>query len=645
MCDRAIIEMFSGNYGKHSIGMIDATGKSYNDAGKWVDCRYLPPEAGAHYCLASIKDTTVGQTAHIGLCFPNVCSGEELSLEGSLAFEYATRVVGIRQSVSVFVDCSNSKTKWDGKAIFAFLLLCILVTLCLVATVMDICLQRHEKALRERRASMMPVSVQNQDYVPLPDKAEDHPPAPAPAEKKKREPFIIAFLNCFRVNHNLHRLVVQTPIPNLTALNGLRGMALMGIILGHTHLYLLNVGITNPYYAIFRVSTRWGMAGMTGCELFVDIFFFLSGFLVAWGALTELAKRGRINWGLYYFHRVWRLTPALAFTMLIYIALTPYAGEGPLWNRYQRTLGFPNTEPENTCSKYWWTVLVYISNFYPTHFENQCFKWGWYLANDTQFYVISPIFLLAYHKSKRLGWFITVGTMFLCMVLRLIIVRAYDVSLNPGHTDAYMDYLYGKPYARLPSYLVGFVTAYIYLQVGPDYRMPRWLLRIGSLVAFVTLVCVWYGKYNFFQTPPSYHWSRTRNDMFIIFSRILAAAGAAWFMFISFIGDGGLVRAILGAPIWAGIGRLTYNGYLIHPALISLLYFAQNTFYTYSPLVATYLYTTHVVLTFAFALILYLLIEKPMMSLESVLFHGGGGGGHKKKHGAEKAGAAQHNKQ
>ncbi len=403
---------------------------------------------------------------------------------------------------SAKVDCESATTKWDAKAILCFVIIMILVTLCFMATVMDICLQRSKRSMEERERERASLSVQDSSggYVPLredDDKVISGSGAAAgggqaPRKRAPRVPFIIGFLNCFRVNHNIQRIVVQTPIPNLTALNGLRGCAILGIILGHTHLYLLNVGVQNPYYCLFRFTPRWAVAGMTGNELWVDVFFFLSGFLVAFGALGELQKKGRINWGLYYFHRVWRLTPSLAMVLFVYVALSPFVGQGPNWKRYQESLGFPGTTPANPCPKYWWTNLVYVNNFWPVHFENQCFKWGWYLANDTQFYIISPIFLMAYHKNKRLGWILTTAVMLGCLALRFVLIRAYDISINSGHTDAYMDKLYGKPYARLPSYLVGFIVAFAYLQVGPNYKMPKWMLYTGSTVAFITAVSCWY---------------------------------------------------------------------------------------------------------------------------------------------------------
>lgn len=60
-----------------------------------------------------------------------------------------------------------------------------------------------------------------------------------------------------------------------------------------------------------------------------------------------------------------------------------YFGDGPLWP-------YEGVEP-NDCSA-WWTNLLYVNNFF--QMDNKCVGHAWYLANDMQFYVVVPIFLV-----------------------------------------------------------------------------------------------------------------------------------------------------------------------------------------------------------------------------------------------------------
>jgi peptidoglycan/LPS O-acetylase OafA/YrhL len=51
----------------------------------------------------------------------------------------------------------------------------------------------------------------------------------------------------------------------------------------------------------------------------VDMFFFLSGFLVCYTVLGLLARKHATPWWQYYLHRYLRITPAYAYIMLIHI--------------------------------------------------------------------------------------------------------------------------------------------------------------------------------------------------------------------------------------------------------------------------------------------------------------------------------------
>ena len=52
------------------------------------------------------------------------------------------------------------------------------------------------------------------------------------------------------------------------------------------------------------------------------------------------------------------------------------------------------------CHKSWWANLLYIQNLYET---DACVGQAWYLANDMQFYIIAPFFILPLFYKPRLG--------------------------------------------------------------------------------------------------------------------------------------------------------------------------------------------------------------------------------------------------
>ena len=89
-----------------------------------------------------------------------------------------------------------------------------------------------------------------------------------------------------------------------------------------------------------------------------------------------------------YLHRYLRLTPALAILMCFFMTLPPYLTSGPF--------AATNESLTGTCDKWWWYNILYMNNVA----KNRCVGWVWYLANDMQFFILSPIFLYAFKVSK-----------------------------------------------------------------------------------------------------------------------------------------------------------------------------------------------------------------------------------------------------
>jgi hypothetical protein len=66
-------------------------------------------------------------------------------------------------------------------------------------------------------------------------------------------------------------------------------------------------------------------------------------------------------------------------------------------------------------------------------------------------------YLVAYHRSRRAGWALVTGSIVLCLVLRLILVEAYDITLNQGETRNYINAVYGKPWVLFLVFVLFFL--------------------------------------------------------------------------------------------------------------------------------------------------------------------------------------------
>ena len=82
----------------------------------------------------------------------------------------------------------------------------------------------------------------------------------------------------------------------------------------------------------------WGTIAFGGFFA-VDIFFFITGFLLTYFLLIELDKNhGKIKWSLLYLHRIIRIMPTYLFMLGFCYWIIPYLGSGPLWDIKQNEL-------------------------------------------------------------------------------------------------------------------------------------------------------------------------------------------------------------------------------------------------------------------------------------------------------------------
>jgi peptidoglycan/LPS O-acetylase OafA/YrhL len=159
---------------------------------------------------------------------------------------------------------------------------------------------------------------------------------------------------------------------HLPALNGLRGLAVIGVVAYH-----LQIG--------------WARGGYLG----VDLFFVLSGFLITTLLLEEWVGTGRVDLGAFWGRRARRLLPAL---FLVVLALALYLICNAVW-------GGPGANAVAT--------LLYVNNWHLIFAHQSYFaqfstpsplQHTWSLAIEEQFYLVWPLLLLVVLKYGRRGW-------------------------------------------------------------------------------------------------------------------------------------------------------------------------------------------------------------------------------------------------
>ena len=148
------------------------------------------------------------------------------------------------------------------------------------------------------------------------------------------------------------------------ALDGLRGVAILLVILSHAHVPLFD-----------------------GAFLGVDLFFVLSGFLITSLLLQERQTHGRVDYTRFYWRRLLRLMPALALFLAVYCLVAPLLWPG-LDDVYRDAL----------------VSLVYLADYGIAFFDSPgTLLHMWSLSVEEHFYLVWPPLLMVLVRFSRPG--------------------------------------------------------------------------------------------------------------------------------------------------------------------------------------------------------------------------------------------------
>lgn len=148
------------------------------------------------------------------------------------------------------------------------------------------------------------------------------------------------------------------------ALDGLRGVAIVLVLLSHAHVPLFD-----------------------GAFFGVDLFFVLSGFLITSLLLLEYHAHGRLEYWHFYRRRFFRLMPALVLFLLAYCLVAPLLWPG-LDDVYQDAL----------------VSILYLADYGIAFFDSPgTLLHMWSLSVEEHFYLIWPPLLVLLLRSSRPG--------------------------------------------------------------------------------------------------------------------------------------------------------------------------------------------------------------------------------------------------
>ncbi|XP_054259422.1 nose resistant to fluoxetine protein 6-like [Macrosteles quadrilineatus] len=427
-------------------------------------------------------------------------------------------------------------------------------------------------------------------------------------------------LAAWSLGANIGQMVnTSTTTAAITCLNGLRVIAMLWVIIGHRTLHLLSFPSLR-YRAIPEMIDVLEMAPIENTQLSVEIFFLMSGVLVAYGLFRYLDKGKKFNLVQFYVYRYLRLTPTLAALVLLQATILRRATDGPLWRRMFY-------DYQHNCQTNWWSTLLYIANY--VNPVSMCVPQAWYLCADFQLYVLSPLVLLPLWRRPRVGLTITAVLATLTTVAALI--NAYTEELKAGgavtldrRTEVNNTKDYIITHLRAFSFLLGLALGYLLFLIKKGkiiIKLPTWKLWVGWVVSvFFILFSIFFVNYFL---APSYVYNPIVDTVYHILHRHLLALGFSWIILVCTLGYGGFVDKFLSWRGWIPMARLTYCAYLTH---VFIQNSQTNSMRTTTSLHSTYviyfLFAADTVISFLSAAALYLIVEAPVANITSYFFEG-----------------------
>ena len=605
------------------IRMVDAVGKMGSGIldgdifafGAYDECFGIGP-GYTGYCLLELSVPRLV----LGMCVPKGCTAVDVANVISV-------VSGGRMSVrpSSLSCVSIRNPPFNTGTIIMIVVCCVFVALVTMATITDLIIWYIGA---NAAPASDKINCESDTDCNATENDELLTKVPVKTNRLLVKEIVVAFSLCKVL---LQILSTEQPPSAISSLNGLRVVSMFWLILCHTHFTVTIFGADNTlnFSNLKDILSRFTFQAIGNGFFVVDSFFFISGLLVAYLTLHEMQKRaGRFPFLTYYLHRFLRLTPTYAFVLFFVWLLTMHLADGPIYHH----IAWEGSGLYHNCRKYWWTNLLYINNLYPWKLDDECIGWTWYLANDMQFYILSPLILVPFYFLFPLGLAISSVVLTVCFAISGVLAGVYDYqaldSSNlaygyaPSNTDTTQpsNLLYIKPWHRVSPYIVGLVLGYILYR----FRLPTTkhhihfaIFPLLLVLSGILLALPLYGLY------PQWHGhtpSKVENVIYFMFSRFSWSLGLAFLVFTCHYGYGGPINWFLSLKFWIPLNRLCYCAYLLHFPILLVIHGSERSVIHYRDYNLVVLVIAPIVLTFGASAIVAVFIEFPIGNLERALF-------------------------
>lgn len=340
-------------------------------------------------------------------------------------------------------------------------------------------------------------------------------------------------------------------------LHGLRFFSMFMIVIGHSYNIFDFVNTSRMVNALHYADNISFSLVMTG-YLSVDVFFFISGFLLVHAIEPKRTKL--LLTGIIGIIRRHIRTTAPVFFVMVCCLLIPQVVSGP------------NVKPlmEKFCYEFynqWWHILLQIRNVFGES-EIGIFGHLWFISADFQLFLVAlPTLLIL----KRFFWpvmtaFLSFGLLCCSITAWQVFNTPYPPFITPIVADVSillgtLNYVYVLPFYHGICYYSGCMTCllvkrYRHTKISKAKQLGMWCLTLTCALACLFL---------------KYDWNRGRGPTqqwikipLCFIDRLMWSVCISWTVFACATRRGGPLCSFLSWKAFVPLSRLCFGIYIVH---------------------------------------------------------------------------------
>ncbi len=309
-------------------------------------------------------------------------------------------------------------------------------------------------------------------------------------------------------------------------LDGVRGIAVLLVLLAHGSVRLLPLGV--------RAGNGW---------VGVQLFFALSGFLITWLLVRERLATGRVGVAPFAIRRGLRIWPLYFAVLALYALVLPHVAADTLGGVH-----LDRTDLAAAGAGTFRPYLLFLQNYLDPHQARLGLSVFWSLSVEEHFYLVWPV-LVALLPIRWLPRVLAVAAAFSLGLRALVEAGAVHAPSTFHHAT----------HANLTAIGVGGLLGYL----AARGQLPDWLRsRTAMVTGWLLLAAAWLPG-----------WAPTAGVPWASGATLvheLAVAGAALVIPHAFAGDR-TRHPVLAAPVLVRLGRISFGLYLTHALVLGVV--------------------------------------------------------------------------